>query len=709
MKPNLLCIVPPYTYFAPPLGMASILGYLKANGCHDFDFLDLRLWAPRAYAPTYRTWGIFGESYVVDIPDLPLVLALLQSFDAGRPFELQRDKMLDVYAMERGLDPVRLIEYLNTMDRFLATSLERVPDLEFIGFSVWTSNLLTTLMACAHLKKRRKPPFIVLGGPHVTESRNAALLALRSGLADAVGLGEGEETVLSLYEAVREGGGRPSAPVPGTLVLDSATGEPVATPRKLMRIQEKPLPDFSEMFIPQYQQTPGRTWLPFEISRGCTDKCAFCSEWVFWQRFRSDAVEHVLEQIEELVSLYGAEGIAFADSLLNGVPARLTGILESVLARGLKFKWNSFLRANVDAETAALIKRSGCASVFLGIESLDDETLKAMNKRRERSDNINALRALLEAGVPRVVAGFIPGFPADTREKFLASATALTDLRAEFPGQLRISVEPFVVTPGQPLFQDLPGNGLTPHPWPDQVLDIAPKYRPVTEGIHRSVTGPNQGVDRLGGASLTRVINGNTDGSEVGNDFFLYQGDSEHLRELHSTPLLEGWRLVWLTSRSAHRSGVIVSAEEWKAFGASMKDQPRSAYAGATASFLDQAAARHTVAIPADAPPLDELPGDRRRLSPFAVCREVEHAGERFLLLADVGRGTHLKLDPELAGFVQALSRDGMEDAAVPGERRETLTRLDRSGFLDSRGFVGAAAGRAAADPAARAALTVLQ
>jgi hypothetical protein len=81
-KPNILCIVPPYGSRAPA-GTAYLLGYLKAHGCHEFDFLDLRLCAPFDFTPTYRTTGAFGESYVLDIPNLPLVLMMLEAFSRG--------------------------------------------------------------------------------------------------------------------------------------------------------------------------------------------------------------------------------------------------------------------------------------------------------------------------------------------------------------------------------------------------------------------------------------------------------------------------------------------------------------------------------------------------------------------------------------------------------------------------------------------------
>jgi len=79
-KPNLLCIVPPYPITVPPASPAALLGYFKAKGCNDFEFLDLRLWVPQSYAITYSPMGVFGESFIIDVPDLPLVLSLLNRF-----------------------------------------------------------------------------------------------------------------------------------------------------------------------------------------------------------------------------------------------------------------------------------------------------------------------------------------------------------------------------------------------------------------------------------------------------------------------------------------------------------------------------------------------------------------------------------------------------------------------------------------------------
>ena len=92
-----------------------------------------------------------------------------------------------------------------------------------------------------------------------------------------------------------------------------------------------------------------------------------------------------------------------------------------------------------------------------------------MNKRRTRADNLSAIAAFLEAGI-LVSVGVIPGFPGDTRERFLATARELASLTAEYPGRFGYNIEPFVVSPAQPLFHDLTAAGLRAIPWDQETL-----------------------------------------------------------------------------------------------------------------------------------------------------------------------------------------------------------------------------------------------
>ena len=142
----------------------------------------------------------------------------------------------------------------------------------------------------------------------------------------------------------------------------------------------------------------------------------------------------------------------------------------------------------MDDDTARLLKAAGCSYAFIGVESLSDETLDLMNKRRTSSDNLRAIQAFLEAGI-QVAVGVIPGYPGDTRERFLRTVQELTRIADCHRGMFSFNVEPFIVSPCQPLYGRLQDVGLTAHPWDGAVLDIAPRYRDVTEQIGCRVEG----------------------------------------------------------------------------------------------------------------------------------------------------------------------------------------------------------------------------
>lgn len=651
-KPNLLCIVPPYPVTVPPASPAALLGYLKAKGCNEFSFLDLRLWVPQSYAITYSPIGVFGESYVIDVPDLPLVLSLLKAYEQGAPLVGQFGEQMDAYCLERGINPGYLKSYLTCFDHFLSQSLDSLGDLDLVGFTVWNSNFLQVLMAAAHLKRRPKPPFIIAGGPQMTESVNAAKLALKSGLVDRVVLGEGEETLRCLYEEFQSDTRTLRAEVGGTMRWDHSAKEFITSKRPLLALRDLPIPDFKQIDIAAYERTGSHLRVfPLQLSRGCTDKCSFCSEWKFWERFRSDDVGHVIDQIAQLKKDYEIDGIAFTDSLLNGVMPRLRAFAEGLLERNIELKWGGFMRANMDLETAKLLRRAGCVLGFFGIESFDDETLREMNKRRMMADNVQSLEAFLNAGIA-VRAGFIPGFPGDDRHRFMKTAMVFRSLQKRFPSLLATGIEPFVISPGQPIFKELDKYGLTPTNWSDECLNIAPEYHEITKEIYCTVEGANQGIERLGQYQIAITmsqdsLNGRRTQQHTvtreSADFMHYSYNPEELEttfDLTIEHLFADWFLGLFKTETSLIYGCLLSQEEKETYRKVRAQQqltrPWASIASlreqeTIASFLDEVEGRHIIKAASLQPRivwpdymrnLRDLNGEKCvAISPFLIAR----------------------------------------------------------------------------------------
>ena len=97
------------------------------------------------------------------------------------------------------------------------------------------------------------------------------------------------------------------------------------------------------------------------------------------QRRRSP--QHVLEEIKVLYDKHGVRNILFGDSTFNLNKQWVHEICEGLLNLGRPILWNCNIRADlVDRETVAIMKKSGCMRVFIGVESADEEMLKRMQK-----------------------------------------------------------------------------------------------------------------------------------------------------------------------------------------------------------------------------------------------------------------------------------------------------------------------------------------
>ncbi|WP_439408540.1 B12-binding domain-containing radical SAM protein [Bradyrhizobium sp. DASA03076] len=663
--------------------MAYLLAYAKRMGCFEFDFQDFRLGVPEAYAPTYYHTGLFGENFVMDIPDLPLLLKVLNNFESQLDLLAGISPIAERYCYERGMRATYVERYLRCMDNYLRSIASQLAGVRFVGLSTWTSNFLSTLLFAAHLKRLRKPPTVVLGGPQVTQSRASAALALRSQLADAVVVGEGEAALLDLYSKSDGNRCRDGAPTPGTAILASEGSILYGPHRQLLRSEEIPVPTFDQMSLVSYQQG-GALSVPFHLSRGCTDRCVFCSEWTFWERFRPGEALQAIEGVKVLKAEYGAEHIAFTDSLVNGHPGQLRQFAECLIDENINVRWDGFMRARMDSDTAQLLKRSGCESVFVGIESMSNETLALMKKRRTEENNMSALHAFLQAGI-HVIAGLIPGFPKDDRTAFRHTATRLHELQQSYRGLLRVNSEPFMVSPGQPIYSRLDEFGLVGKPWDEQTIDIAPQYGDITQQVLCAIEGSNQGSERIGRLRIAEAMESD---AAVREDFFDYKGDEYlNVSSFEFEHVHRGWFIARLKSNSGSIFALILTEKEkdeieglegdvdWDGLNASCK----------AIGILDAIAKRHLIS-PSENPQLvtggyfcSLSAGTQYRLSPLVVARVGDWSLKGRLLVVDYFTLSWMLLPSWQTRLIETLRQGSVTIKAIMESLRAESAISERS------------------------------
>ena len=116
-------------------------------------------------------------------------------------------------------------------------------------------------------------------------------------------------------------------------------------------------------------------------------------------RFLSD--DAALALVRHTIQLNG-KPIFFGDDIFAANRARTTRLLERLLAEGVKMpRWFAQVRVETaqDRELLKLMKRANCAMVFIGLESVNEETLKLFNKHSTLEKNRRAIAAFEEAGI----------------------------------------------------------------------------------------------------------------------------------------------------------------------------------------------------------------------------------------------------------------------------------------------------------------------
>ncbi len=185
--------------------------------------------------------------------------------------------------------------------------------------------------------------------------------------------------------------------------------------------------------------------IPVITARGCPFKCNFCYRMDKGIRLRS--VESVVEEINILKTDYNISYIAFTDELLMSSEKRTTELCEAFMP--LNIRWSCNGRLNyAKSDLIKTMKRAGCVWIGYGIECLDDECLKAMNKNLTVEQITKGIEATLGEGVSP---GFnvIWGNIGENEKTLLAGVRFL--LKYDDHSQLR-TIRPVTPYPGSPLY-----------------------------------------------------------------------------------------------------------------------------------------------------------------------------------------------------------------------------------------------------------------
>jgi radical SAM superfamily enzyme YgiQ (UPF0313 family) len=253
-------------------------------------------------------------------------------------------------------------------------------DVDWVAITCMTASAPRAYAIADAFRQRGIP--VVMGGIHPTVLPDEA-----AAHADAVAIGEAE-------------------PLWREVLADLAAG------RLRPRYQHDGYSDLSGLPRPRRELLRVDRYLTTNVvqtGRGCPNACSFCT--VSTISGRSYRFRPVGEVLEEVSSLRGWVG--FVDDNIAGHPRRAKELFEALIPLRTRWIGQADLTMAKDPELLSLAARSGCQAMFIGLESLSQENLRATHKSPNLGMDMSAaIRTIHKAGI-EIIGSFVLGLDGD--------------------------------------------------------------------------------------------------------------------------------------------------------------------------------------------------------------------------------------------------------------------------------------------------------
>lgn len=187
-----------------------------------------------------------------------------------------------------------------------------------------------------------------------------------------------------------------------------------------------------------------------ETSRGCPGKCSFCTAPdMYGGKLRFWSSNKVLEEIRLLLE-QGYKEIYYRDETFTTFKKRNVEIFRRVLKEKMDVTWLCNVRVGtVDKNTLALMKRAGCHTIKVGVESGVQDILDKSNKGVKVSDIKKLFSWAKELGL-NTHAHLMLGMPGETKSTVRKTIKFTKDMN---PTTIDVGIcTPY---PGTKLFNEL--------------------------------------------------------------------------------------------------------------------------------------------------------------------------------------------------------------------------------------------------------------
>ncbi len=202
--------------------------------------------------------------------------------------------------------------------------------------------------------------------------------------ADAIAIGEAEQTVLELCNAFKNNTGINL--IPGIAFNEGGSLKLTAKRSVIKDLDTLPPPAWDDIDVAPYKnmwvENHGYFSLNFVTTRGCPYKCNWCAKPIYGNRYNSHSPENIVLEIKKRQQQFGFTHIWFADDIFGLKPHWLSEFEHYIKKENVIINYKIQSRADLLLEEDNIIHlaNSGCKTVWMGAESGSQRILDAMDK-----------------------------------------------------------------------------------------------------------------------------------------------------------------------------------------------------------------------------------------------------------------------------------------------------------------------------------------
>lgn len=368
------------------------------------------------------------------------------------------------------------VSILDSQFQSRETILHSVTHADVVGITCMTCNVGGAARLAEDIKRSNPDTVIVMGGPHVTFRDTDAL---KNPCIDIVVRHEGEYTMVEVLRAL------------GTGDLSDVRGITYRKNGAIKRNEERPfIADLDTLPFPARDLLKTEKYytgggMPRIISgRGCPHKCIFCAASSMWGRtVRLRSPGNVVDELEHIIETYKIGMVGFDDDTFTIAPHHTIGICEEIRERGLDIKWGCNVRVDtINGDMIKIMKKAGCFSFFVGVESGNQKTLDLMNKKITLQQIRRAVNLAKEHSMEIILTGIL-GFPNETYEDVQKTIDFMISLDGD-----RYLFNFLMIYPGTELERRQKELGLNPVDNVWEKVEKAPFQIPTVETEHLRIS-----------------------------------------------------------------------------------------------------------------------------------------------------------------------------------------------------------------------------